>query len=230
MRGEWGISIRRACGVLLVDTSTYHYKSRRAGQAGLEQRIKRFAKPACAMAIGAFMCCCVARVSRSTRRRRGAFIANWACNYVTRRQSVGSKRSVRTGTSLPSRTKPGPWTCMISSQLAGSFACSRSLTRSHASRRRWNRAFPSAVRMSSRCWKELAEKWGYRQRSGSTKAPSLCHAMWICGPTSVVSRLTSPAQVSRPTHRQVLAGCDQCRALRFSGAYISSLQRGSAAW
>ena len=27
-------------GVLLVDTSTYHYKSRRAGQAGLEQRIK----------------------------------------------------------------------------------------------------------------------------------------------------------------------------------------------
>jgi hypothetical protein len=26
--------------VLLVDTSTYHYKSRRTGQAGLEQRIK----------------------------------------------------------------------------------------------------------------------------------------------------------------------------------------------
>ena len=40
MQGEWGVSIRRACRVLLVDTSTYHYKSRRAGQAGLEQRIK----------------------------------------------------------------------------------------------------------------------------------------------------------------------------------------------
>jgi putative transposase len=38
--GEWGVSIRRACNVFLVDTSTYHYKSRRAGQAGLEQRIK----------------------------------------------------------------------------------------------------------------------------------------------------------------------------------------------
>jgi hypothetical protein len=38
--GEWGVSIRRACRVFLVDTSTYHYKSRRAGQAGLEQRIK----------------------------------------------------------------------------------------------------------------------------------------------------------------------------------------------
>src|ERR1700716_945909 len=29
-----------ACRVLEVDTSTYHYKSRRPGQAGLEQRIK----------------------------------------------------------------------------------------------------------------------------------------------------------------------------------------------
>jgi transposase InsO family protein len=40
MRGEWSVSIRRACHVLLVDTSTYHYKSRRSGQAGLEQRIR----------------------------------------------------------------------------------------------------------------------------------------------------------------------------------------------
>jgi putative transposase len=40
VRGEWGVSIRRACRVFLVDTSTYHYKSRRAGQAGIEQRIK----------------------------------------------------------------------------------------------------------------------------------------------------------------------------------------------
>jgi len=40
MRGEWGVSIRRACRVFLVDTSTYHYKSRRTGQADLELRIK----------------------------------------------------------------------------------------------------------------------------------------------------------------------------------------------
>ena len=37
---EWDVSIRRACRVLVVDTSTYHYKSRRRGQAALEQRIK----------------------------------------------------------------------------------------------------------------------------------------------------------------------------------------------
>lgn len=37
---EWGVSIRRACGVLLLDTSTFHYKSRRPDQAALEERIK----------------------------------------------------------------------------------------------------------------------------------------------------------------------------------------------
>ena len=34
------MSIRRACRVLEVDTSTYHYRSRRHDQAGLEARIK----------------------------------------------------------------------------------------------------------------------------------------------------------------------------------------------
>ena len=37
---SWNVSIRRACRVFEVDTSTYHYKSRRPGQAVLEQRIK----------------------------------------------------------------------------------------------------------------------------------------------------------------------------------------------
>ena len=37
---QWKVSIRRACRVLLVDTSTYHYKPRRRGQADIEKRIK----------------------------------------------------------------------------------------------------------------------------------------------------------------------------------------------
>jgi putative transposase len=41
---EWDVSIRRACRVLLVDTSTYHYKPRRRGQADLEKRIKEIAE------------------------------------------------------------------------------------------------------------------------------------------------------------------------------------------
>jgi hypothetical protein len=37
---DWGVSIRRACSVLEFDRPTYHYKSRRREQAGLEARIK----------------------------------------------------------------------------------------------------------------------------------------------------------------------------------------------
>ena len=41
---EWPVSIRRACEVLAVGKSTYHYKSRRCGQADLEKRIKEIAE------------------------------------------------------------------------------------------------------------------------------------------------------------------------------------------
>ncbi len=42
--GDWQVSIRRACRVFLVDTSSYHYKPRRRGQAELEQRIREIAE------------------------------------------------------------------------------------------------------------------------------------------------------------------------------------------
>ena len=37
---DWGVSIRKACGAICFDTSTYHYKSRRTDQAAVERRIK----------------------------------------------------------------------------------------------------------------------------------------------------------------------------------------------
>ena len=42
-RSTWRVSIRRACRALPVDRSTYHYRSRRAGQADLIERIKEIA-------------------------------------------------------------------------------------------------------------------------------------------------------------------------------------------
>ena len=39
-RSTWRVSIRRACRALPVERSTYHYRSRRAGQAQLTERIK----------------------------------------------------------------------------------------------------------------------------------------------------------------------------------------------
>jgi putative transposase len=42
-RSTWRVSIRRACRALPVERSTYHYRSRRAGQAQLIERIKEIA-------------------------------------------------------------------------------------------------------------------------------------------------------------------------------------------
>ena len=44
VRATWQVSIRRACRALPVDRSTYHYRSRRTEQAGLEKRIKEIAE------------------------------------------------------------------------------------------------------------------------------------------------------------------------------------------
>ena len=40
VRSDWGVSIRRACRVLEMDTSMYHYKSHRREQTGIEARIR----------------------------------------------------------------------------------------------------------------------------------------------------------------------------------------------
>src|SRR5437868_7572407 len=42
-RTTWQVRIRRACRALPVERSTYHYRSRRAGQAQLTERIKEIA-------------------------------------------------------------------------------------------------------------------------------------------------------------------------------------------
>jgi putative transposase len=40
MRADWQVWIRWACAVIRFDPRTYRYKSRRPGQAALEQRIR----------------------------------------------------------------------------------------------------------------------------------------------------------------------------------------------
>jgi len=44
VRATWRVSIRRACSTLRVETSTYHYKSRRGDQAPLRKRIREIAE------------------------------------------------------------------------------------------------------------------------------------------------------------------------------------------
>ncbi len=40
MGSEWAVSIRRACGLLMLDPKSFRYRSRRPDQAGLEKRIR----------------------------------------------------------------------------------------------------------------------------------------------------------------------------------------------
>ena len=61
VRVAWQVSIRRACRAVPVDRSTYHYRSKRAGQAPLSKRIKEIAETRVAMVIGGFMCFCGAK-------------------------------------------------------------------------------------------------------------------------------------------------------------------------
>jgi putative transposase len=115
----------RACGVLLVDTSTYHYKFGRAGQAGLEQRIKEI---------------CQTRVGYGywrvhvLLRREGSRIKQKKTRRVYRELGLQlrdktPKRRVKTKLREDRRAAtqsaiPGQWTsCMVSSRPDGICAC-----------------------------------------------------------------------------------------------------------
>ena len=45
VRTAYRVSIRRACRVLLVSRSSYHYRSRRCEQVVLRKRIREIAQP-----------------------------------------------------------------------------------------------------------------------------------------------------------------------------------------
>ena len=76
LRGDWDVSIRRACRVFLVDTSTYHYKSRRPGQAALEQRIKEICQTRVRYGYRRVHVLLRREGCRMGRTRRGASIAS----------------------------------------------------------------------------------------------------------------------------------------------------------
>src|SRR4051812_34187803 len=75
-RWTWRVSIRRACRALPVERSTYHYRSRRAGQAQLTEtdqgdrgdpRALWLSAHSCAAAPGRLAGQCQARVSAVSR-------------------------------------------------------------------------------------------------------------------------------------------------------------------
>ena len=82
---DWGVSIRRACQALRFDTSSYHYKSRRIGQAGLELRIREICESGVPMVTGVSTCCFGGRAGVWTSIKRAGFTVSWAFSYATSR-------------------------------------------------------------------------------------------------------------------------------------------------
>ena len=67
MRDERGVSIRRACHVFLLNTSTYHHSPGGPDRLPSKHTSARSVGPAFGMAAGGFMCCCGGKDDRSAR-------------------------------------------------------------------------------------------------------------------------------------------------------------------
>ena len=87
-RATWQVSIRRACRALPVDRSTYHYRSRRTGQARLQKRIKEIAETRVRYGYRRIHVL-LRREGWGVRIVSAGSTAKWACNYGTRRRSDG---------------------------------------------------------------------------------------------------------------------------------------------
>ena len=186
MRVDWGVSIRRACRVLSFDTSTYHYKSRRHGQAGLEARIKSL---------------CETRVRYGYRRvhvllRREGWVINQKktrriyremglqLRHKTPKRRVKAKlREDRCTATRPNET----WAMdFVHDQLATGNKL-RVLTVVDT----FSRYAPVVDRGSVTAPKTWSERLSWcaprpatQRRSAWIRVPSLCRGIWISGPTS----------------------------------------------
>jgi putative transposase len=121
----WRVSIRRACRAVPVDRSTYHCRSKRAGQAPLAKRIWEIAETR--------VRCGYRRIHVLLRREGWQVNVNHVCQLYREqglqlpagRPSDGSRPSCRKiGRRPPERTRSGPWTSSTTSfSTAGSPGC-----------------------------------------------------------------------------------------------------------
>jgi len=204
-RSTWRVSIRRACRALPVDRSTYHYRSRRAGQAELTERIKEIA---------------ATRVRYGYRRihvllRREGWPVNAKRVYRLYRElglqlrNKTPKRRVRAKlrNDRCSATRSNETWAMdfVHDQLATGRKL-RVLTIldifsrfSPALEPRFNFSGADVVRVLEGVCKEVGFPATIRVDQGS----EFVSAIWIFGPISAVSRSTSPGPENRPTTRSL---------------------------
>ena len=198
---EWNVSIRRACRVLEFDTSTYHYRSRRADQAGIAARIKEI---------------CMTRVRYGYRRvhvllQREGWTGNVKRTYRIYRdlglqlRNKTPKRRVKAKLRNDRQEAAGPnevWAMdFVHDQLATGKKI-RVLTIVDIYSRYVPALHPRVSYRAEdvvRMLELVCPLIGYPKTIRVDRAPSSSPGIWICGPTRKASRSTSHGQESRPT-------------------------------
>jgi putative transposase len=212
------VSVRRACRALPVDRSTYHYRSRRAGQAELTARIKEIA--ATRVRYG-FRCIHVLLRREGWRvnpKRVYPLYREMGLQLRNKVPSVGSRQSFARIVGRPCKpTRPGRWTLsMTNLQRDASCASSRSSTPSFGSRRRSNPGSPSGRRRrrgarTDRPCVRIPQGYtgGSRHRVCLSRSGSLGLSPW-CDTRLLASRQADRQCVHRILQRQVPSGMPQC--------------------
>lgn len=188
MCSDWAVSIRKACGAMGFDRSTFHYKSRRADQAAVAKRIREI---------------CETRVRYGYRRvhvllEREGWNINIKKVYRIYRElglqlrNKTPKRRVKAKLRDDRAEAVGPndvWAMdFVHDQLAtgkklrvltvidtfSRLTCQCSMSGS-----------ATAARMWSQRWTGCADRQAIRRLSESIRAPSSCLATWTSGPISV---------------------------------------------
>ena len=188
-------------GCSLFDTSTYHYKSRRPGQAVLEQRIKEICQTRVRYGyrrVHVLLRREGWRINQKKTRRIYRELGLQLRNKTPKRRVKAKLRDDRTPATRSNET----WAMdFVHDQLATGRKM-RVLTVvdtfsrfSPAIDPRFSYRGADVVEVLER----VCRRWDSRQRSASTRARSSSHAIWICGPTTWRHVGLLPA---RQAHRQ----------------------------
>jgi putative transposase len=198
VRACWQVSIRRACRALPVERSTYHYRSRRTGQAGLIKRIKEIAETRMRYGYRRIHVLLKREGWNVNPKRIYRLYKELGLQLRNKTPKRRVKAKLRDDRRPATRTNEIWAMDFVHDQLATGRKL-RVLTIVDT----FSRFSPGLdVRFNFRVV-EVLEQVGAAMASppasGSTKVPSSSAATSICGPISAVSRLTSPGQASPRT-------------------------------
>ena len=159
VRSTWRVSIRRACRALPVERSTYHYRSRRAGQAQLTERIKEIAATRVRYGYRRIHVLLSREGWRVNHKRVWRLYRELGLQLRHKTPKRRVKAKLREDRRPATRTNETWAMDFVHDQLAtGTKLRVLTIIHSPASRQRSSRVLPSAALTSLRRWKESGER------------------------------------------------------------------------